>query len=79
MRAAEFWRERETGEIWAVELEDGVVSRCRGPLHWSEVNPTFLREGYDYAEDEAAEIEARREEFEALDELTVVQITGSVD
>lgn len=79
MRAAEFWRERETGEIWAVELEDGVVSRCHGPLHWSEVNPTFLREGYDYEEDEAAEIEARREEFEALDELTVVQITGSVD
>jgi hypothetical protein len=79
MRATEFWRERETGEIWAVELEDGLVTGCHGPLHWSEVNPTFLREGYDYAADEARELEERRAEFEPLDELTVIQIAGSVD
>ena len=79
MTTHEFWRETETGEVWAVELEGDVVSRSCGPLHWSGINPTFLREGYDYRPEDAAELEARRGDFEPLDEATVIAIAGSVD
>jgi hypothetical protein len=75
----EFWREIETGEVWAVELEGGIVRRSCGPLHWSEITTVLLREGYDYRADDAAELQARREEFEPLDEATVILIAGSVD
>jgi hypothetical protein len=75
----EFWREAETGEVWAVELEDGVVSRCCGPLHWSEITVAFLQRGYDYRTEGAPELEARRGDFEPLDEVTVTMIAGSVD
>lgn len=79
MTTHEFWRETASGEVWAVELEDGVVSRCLGPLHWSEIHPTFLREGYEYSSDEAEAVEARRQEFEPLDETAVLLLAGSVD
>ena len=75
----EFWREKATGGVWAIELEDGVVVGGCGPLHWSEINPSFLRAGYEYSAEEAAAVEARREEFELLDETTVIMIAGSVD
>jgi hypothetical protein len=79
MTTHEFWRETDTGEVWAVELEDRVVVRTHGPLHWSEIAPGFLEQGYDYRTEDAAELEARREEFELLDEASVILIAGSVD
>jgi hypothetical protein len=79
MTTYEFWREIESGEVWAVELEDDVVARCRGPLHWSEINPSFLRVGYEYSVDEASALESRRHAFERLDESTVILIAGSAD
>ena len=79
MKTYEFWRERENGEIWAIELADGIVARSCGPLHWSEINPAFLEAGYDYLSEDAAALEAGREDFEPLDEAAVVMITSSVD
>ena len=79
MRSYEFWRETETEEVWAVELQDGIVVGCAGPLHWSEINPAFLHEGYDYRTAEATALEARREEFEPLGEADIVTIFGSAD
>ena len=34
----EYWLERATGAIWAVELEDGNVVACHGPLTAGEVD-----------------------------------------
>jgi hypothetical protein len=79
VKAYEFWGERATGDIWAIELVDGVVAGCRGPLHWSEINPSFLRGGYEYSVEEASAVEARRDEFEVLDESTALTIAGSID
>jgi hypothetical protein len=79
VRTHKFWRERRTGEVWAIELRDGVVAGVHGPLHWSEINPAFLRAGYEYSREEAPGLEARRDEFELLDEETVILIAGSVD
>ena len=79
MTTHEFWREVETGEVWAVELEGGVVGRACGPLHWSQIATALLERGYDYRPDDAAEVEARRGEFEPLDAFTVALIGGSVD
>jgi hypothetical protein len=75
----EFWREKATGEVWAIELEEGIVVGGSGPLHSSEVDPAFLREGYEYLAEQAVSVEARREEFEPLDEATVILIARSVD
>jgi hypothetical protein len=63
MKTYEFWRELETGEVWAVELVDGLVARCSGPLHHGELDRQFL-EGLDYAATRAAWVEAHREAFE---------------
>ena len=79
MTTHEFWREFETGEVWAVELEGGIVGRCCGPLHWSEINLAFLKDGYEYRSAGAAELEARRRAFVPLDEAAVIVIAGSVD
>lgn len=62
----EFWRERRTGEAWAVELREGVVVGCCGPLDHSEVDETFL-ETFDYSSDRAAWVEAHRDAFDLYD------------
>lgn len=79
MKTCEFWRETATGEVWAVELEDGVAVGSKGPLHWTEINPAFLHAGYDYDPAEASGIEVRREEFVPLEEAEIVTIIGSAD
>ena len=71
MPTHEFWREIESGDAWAVQLEDGVVVAAHGPLHWSEIIVTYLPH-YDYTEEDAAAIEARRSDFELLDAHAVV-------
>jgi len=79
MTTYEFWREIASGDVWAVELKDGVVVGSRGPLHWSEIHPSFLESGYEYDADEARLVDARRAEFEPLDERSVIMLAGSVE
>lgn len=65
MISHEFWRHRETGEVWAVKLHDGVVVACSGPLHHDDIDPDFLG-GLDYGKEHAAAIEASREAYAPL-------------
>jgi hypothetical protein len=69
MKQHEFWRNRETGQIWAVELVDGVVVGSCGPLDHSELDERFL-ETFDYDPGGAATIEAQRDAFELYDVVT---------
>jgi hypothetical protein len=62
MKTYEFWRELATGEIWAVELLDGVVVGSAGPLDHSDVEERYLRV-LDYRPGRAAWIEANRDRF----------------
>ena len=75
MRTYEFWRERSTGDIWAVEFDDGIVAACAGPLHPRDIDPQYL-DGYDYSRAEAARLEAAREEFDLLDEEALLLLAA---
>jgi hypothetical protein len=75
MRTYEYWRHRKTREIWAVELKDGVVVGCAGPLHPGDVGPDFLP-GYDYTPEGAVVLEAARDAFELLDEAALLLLGG---
>ena len=37
-----FWMDTKTREIWAVELRDGVVTSCTGPIAESDVSDDLL-------------------------------------
>ncbi len=78
MKTYEFWREKGTGDVWAVELTDGVVTGAAGPLHWSEIKLAYLH-GYDYSPTEAVRVEAVREEFELVDERALLLFSASAD
>jgi hypothetical protein len=58
----ELWRQRDTGQVWAVELRDGIVVACDGPLHHDDADPAFL-EGYNYTLVGADRIERDRDQF----------------
>jgi hypothetical protein len=75
MRTHEFWRHGTTREIWAVELADGIVTGCAGPLHLTEIDRAFL-ERYTYRADDAARIEAARSRFELLGEESLFLLKG---
>jgi hypothetical protein len=78
MKTHEFWRHRASGQIWAIVLWDGIVAGGAGPLGPDEVDVDYLA-GFDYRSDEAARIERTREEFEPLDEETLLRLAASVD
>jgi len=78
MRTYEFWRERTSGDIWAVELEDGIVAACAGPLHPGDINPAYL-DGYDYSPAEAERLDGAREEFDLLDEKALLLLAAGGD
>jgi hypothetical protein len=63
MRQREFWRERSSGHIYAVALEDGGVVAWCGPLHMSEVEDEFLPT-FRYTAERAAWLDRHREEFD---------------
>jgi len=63
MKTYEYWRERETGQIWAVEFVDGIVVGCCGPLDCDELEQRFLPT-LDYSVERAAWVEAHREAFD---------------
>lgn len=66
MKTYEFWRERETGEVWAVELLEGIVVGLRGPLHHREVDTGFLQT-FGYLPERAAWVEQHRDAFDLYD------------
>lgn len=63
LKAHEFWRERSSGRVYAVQLVDGLVTGCCGPLDMSEIDDEFLPT-FDYSEERAGWLEQHREEFE---------------
>lgn len=66
LKTYEFWRDRQDGKIWAVELADGIVVGCCGPLHHKEVDEAFLHM-FDYTPDGAGRIETGRNNFDMVD------------
>lgn len=63
MKEHEFWRERSTGQVYAIELEDGIVTGSCGPLSRTETDDDFLP-SFDYSPVRAEWIERNREAFE---------------
>lgn len=78
MKTYEFWREVRSGDVWAVELTDGVVAGAAGPLHWSELKLAYLH-GYDYSAAEGARLDAARDEFELVEEKALLLLSVSAD
>ena len=71
----EFWIEETTGWIWAVELTDGVVSACFGPLLWDDIDDDLL-EVFEYSSGGAAWLQSRREHFTRFEpEIPVIPPT----
>ena len=62
----EFWRDRTTGEAWAVELTDGAVVGACGPLTRSELDERFFRT-FDYSPAHAGWIDAHRDAYVLLE------------
>jgi hypothetical protein len=58
----EFWIEEVTGAIWAVELRDGDLAGCYGPLLLDEVDEDLL-ECFEYSRGGVAWIEQHRDRF----------------
>ncbi|MDH4103622.1 MAG: hypothetical protein OEW52_07110 [Thermoleophilia bacterium] len=61
----EFWIERSTQAVWAIELHDDVVTGCYGPLLLDDVEDDLL-EAFDYSPGGAAWIEMNRDRFGTL-------------
>lgn len=57
MTTHELWRERPTGHMRAVELDDGLVSACCEELGHDDI---------EYPPQEAPAFERRRDEFELV-------------
>jgi hypothetical protein len=71
MKEHEFWRERFTGRVYAIELEDGVVTGWCGPLTRSKIDDERL-ESFHYSARGADWLERNRQVFE----LHRTQLTG---
>jgi CBS domain-containing protein len=69
MKEREFWREQGAGRVYAVELEDGIVTGSCGPLDVIEIDERFLPT-FDYARERADWLEQRRDEFELVHGLS---------
>jgi len=63
MKEHEFWREPESGHVYAVELEDGLVAGSCGPLETGDLDDRFLAT-FDYSSGQAAWLEEHRAEFD---------------
>jgi hypothetical protein len=63
MKEREFWREPAGGHVYAVELEDGLVTGSCGPLDTGELDERYLP-SFDYSPDQAAWLEVHRAEFD---------------
>jgi CBS domain-containing protein len=63
MKDREFWQNRENGRLYAVELEDGMVTGTCGPLTASEIEERFLT-AFDYSVQDADWLEQHRDQFD---------------
>jgi hypothetical protein len=59
----EVWHHEKSGEVWAVEMNDGKVEKCCGPVAAQDFSPDLIdylpyRQGAD-----ARQLESRRSEF----------------
>jgi len=63
MKEHEFWRSRDEGHVFAVELVDGVVAGTCGPLEAGDVDERFLAT-FDYSDERGAWLEEHRDEFD---------------
>jgi hypothetical protein len=63
MKEHEFWRHRETGDVYAVVFVDGVVTGLAGPLPVDDRRQEYLP-GLDYAGDRAEWAEQHRDAFD---------------
>jgi CBS domain-containing protein len=59
----EFWRDPTAGRVYAVQLEDGVVTGASGPLDTAELDARFLPT-FDYSAERAPWLEEHRAEFD---------------
>ena len=78
MALHEFWRDRESGELWAVELEGEGVLGAYGPLHWSEISPLYARL-YPYSATTGREVAERRDALEPIVRSAVLALAGDPD
>ena len=63
MKTHELWRERKSGEVWAVRLVDGAVVGCCGPLA-SHDRDTHYLSSLDYSPERAAWVDEHRDAFD---------------
>lgn len=70
----EFWRDlKRHGEVWAVEIADGTVSRACGPFMVGEIDKSGeLLDSLDYSTSRAGWIEGHRDRFERWEAPTSV-------
>jgi hypothetical protein len=66
----ELWRERKTGEVWAMRLVDGTVIGCCGPLASHDRDAPYLRT-LDYLGERAEWVDGNREEFDLAESTPV--------
>jgi hypothetical protein len=72
----EFWRNRATGEIWAVRLDDGDVDGAFGPLSGRQIDRSCLPV-YDYAD--GSFIQRHRERFALVPEGDILLLSAETD
>ena len=76
MTGYEFWRSRDTGDVWAVKLVDGDVHGAYGPLRGGEIDRTCLPV-YDYMD--GSFIQAHREQFALVPEQDILLLSAEAD
>ena len=75
MKEHEFWRAKDDGQIYAIELVDGVVAGACGPLDAENIDERFLAT-FDYAPDRDAWIERHRDLFHLYDTVPGIVLPG---
>ena len=60
----EYWRDTKRASVWAVEIQDGQVVRCCGPLSLGEAElDEELLDTLDYSKRRAAWIRSQADRF----------------
>ncbi len=74
MKEHEFWREKDDGHVYAVELVDGVVAGTCGPLDAGDLDEGFLAT-FDYVSDRDGWIERHRDLFDLYETVPGIVLT----
>ena len=59
----EVWHHPRSGEVWAVELTDGKVAKCCGPIAERDFTPDLIEYLPCRQGSEARQLDLRRSEF----------------